>query len=128
MRKTKQLDKKNEKEIFKIIRCFRCCCCGRYKAKKTCQTEIALDKNLLMAENIEALATDESTKNKFRNRCETTRDITIAKLDIDGKYIGDSIIGYTHAVVCEGIGQTPCTPGCDTHMFNDTDYECTIEK
>ena len=45
---------------------------GSYKAKKTCQTEIALDKNLLMAENIEALATDESTKNKFRNRCETT--------------------------------------------------------
>ena len=31
---------------------------GSYKAKKTCQTEIALDKNLLMAENIEALATD----------------------------------------------------------------------
>ena len=131
MRKTKQLDKKMKKKFLKLFVAFAAVAVvalGSYKAKKTCQTEIALDKNLLMAENIEALATDESTKNKFRNRCETTRDITIAKLDIDGKYIGDSIIGYTHAVVCEGIGQTPCTPGCDTHMFNDTDYECTIEK
>lgn len=97
-----------------------------YKVYGTYMVTNLPDNKLLMAENIEALAYDDEIKVNVRYRQETTNDITIAKYDNDGYYIGDSIVGYFHAVICVDLGVTPCTPGSDIHMFSDTDYKCTI--
>ena len=97
-----------------------------YKVYGTYMAANLPDDKLLMAENIEALAYGDEIKVNVRYRQEATNDITIAKYDNDGYYIGDSIVGYVHAVICVGLGVTPCTPGSDTHMFSDTGYKCTI--
>lgn len=85
------------------------------------------DNDLFVIENIEALANGEE-KIGVRERRETTSDNKIAIYDNKGKYIGDSIIGYNHVVICVGSGVTPCTPGGDTHLFGDHEYKCTIGK
>lgn len=97
-----------------------------YKVYVTYMVTNLPDNKLLMAENIEALAYGDKIKVNVRKRQETTNDITIGKYDNDGHYIGDSIVGYVHVVICVESSVTPCTPGSDTHMFSDTGYKCTI--
>lgn len=117
--------KKNFFKAFIAVAAIAAVGLGSYKVYGTYMAANLPDNKLLMAENIEALADDEIKAN-VRKRQETTNDITIGKYDNDGHYIGDSIIGYTHVVICVGSGVTPCTPGSDTHMFSDTGYKCTI--
>lgn len=100
---------------------------GSHKLYRTYVASNLSDNDLFVIENIEALANDE-VKIGVRERRETTSDNKIAIYDNKGKYIGDSIIGYNHVVICVGAGVTPCTPGGDTHMFGDPDYKCTIGK
>lgn len=117
--------KKNFFKAFIAVAAIAAVGLGSYKVYGTYMAANLPDNKLLMAENIEALADDEIKVN-VRKRQETTNDITIGKYDNDGHYIGDSIVGYVHVVICVESGVTPCTPGFDTHMFSDTGYKCTI--